>query len=234
MFNSKMPSADELPSSASLMKSTAIAFAVASGLLITVVLPAEYGVDPTGVGGVLGLTQMGEIKQQLAREAEADRQRDAARQSGVQPVASAAPAVSEPAPQTGVDPARLEEPADPVAQSTSAHTSADAEAPVWRDSLSVTLEPGQASEVKLTMRAGQVVRYVWSTDQAGLNSDLHGDNANDDFISYRQGRNEPGVEDQFTAAFDGSHGWFWRNRADTTVTVTLQVSGEYSEMVKVF
>jgi len=220
MFNSKMPSADELPSSASLMKFTAMAFAVASGSLVTVVLPAEYGVDPTGVGGVLGLTQMGEIKQQLAREAEADRQRDAARQSGVQPVASAAPAVSEPA--------------DPVAQSASAQASADAEAPIWRDSLSITLEPGQASEVKLTMRAGQVVRYVWSTDQAGLNSDLHGDNVNDDFISYRQGRNEPGVEDQFTATFDGSHGWFWRNRADTTVTVTLQVSGEYSEMVKVF
>ena len=32
-------------------------------------LTAEYGTDPTGVGNVLGLTEMGEIKQQLAREA---------------------------------------------------------------------------------------------------------------------------------------------------------------------
>ena len=33
------------------------------------VLPAEYGIDPTGVGRALGLTQMGEIKVQLAEEA---------------------------------------------------------------------------------------------------------------------------------------------------------------------
>ena len=37
-------------------------------LLVTMVLPAEYGIDPTGVGRVLGLTEMGEIKQQLARK----------------------------------------------------------------------------------------------------------------------------------------------------------------------
>jgi len=35
-------------------------------------LTAEYGTDPTGVGNVLGLTEMGEIKQQLAREAAED------------------------------------------------------------------------------------------------------------------------------------------------------------------
>ena len=42
------------------------------------VLPAEYNIDPTGVGRALGLTQMGEIKTQLAREAEADRATDQA------------------------------------------------------------------------------------------------------------------------------------------------------------
>ena len=44
----------------------------AVALLATVILPAEYAVDPTGIGGILGLTQMGEIKQQLADEATAD------------------------------------------------------------------------------------------------------------------------------------------------------------------
>lgn len=58
----------ELPSSRQLARSTAIAAAVASLLLLTVVLPAEYGIDPTGVGRLLGLTQMGEIKLALARE----------------------------------------------------------------------------------------------------------------------------------------------------------------------
>ena len=77
MFNSERPSLEELPSSAQLLKSTAIAAASAIAILVTVVLPAEYNIDPTGVGGMLGLAEMGEIKQQLAAEAEADRQMDA-------------------------------------------------------------------------------------------------------------------------------------------------------------
>lgn len=59
MFNSPLPSASELPSSRQLVRSSVIAFAVAMGLLVTVVMPSEYAVDPTGVGRAMGLTQMG-------------------------------------------------------------------------------------------------------------------------------------------------------------------------------
>ena len=62
MFNANKPSLDELPSSAQLIRSTAIAAASAVAILVTVVLPAEYNIDPTGIGGVLGLSEMGEIK----------------------------------------------------------------------------------------------------------------------------------------------------------------------------
>ncbi len=68
----------ELPSSRALVRSTLIALAVAGALLLTAVLPAEYGIDPTGAGRVLGLTQMGEIKVRLAREAAEDAAADAA------------------------------------------------------------------------------------------------------------------------------------------------------------
>ena len=74
MYNTDLPSRAELPSTARLLRSTAIAACIAAALLVTVVLPAEYNIDPTGIGRVLGLTEMGEIKTQLAREAEADRQ----------------------------------------------------------------------------------------------------------------------------------------------------------------
>jgi hypothetical protein len=72
MFNAEIPSRAELPSTRQLLKSTAIAIVVAAVILLTVVLPAEYGIDPTGVGRALQLTQMGEIKKQLSIEAEAD------------------------------------------------------------------------------------------------------------------------------------------------------------------
>jgi hypothetical protein len=61
-----------------LVRSTLIALGVALLLLFTTVLPAEYGIDPTGVGRILGLTRMGEIKTRLAKEAAADAAADAA------------------------------------------------------------------------------------------------------------------------------------------------------------
>jgi len=68
MFNSHQPSEKDLPSSSQLIKSTIIAFVVATILLALVILPAEYGVDPTGVGHALGLKKMGEIKNTLKEE----------------------------------------------------------------------------------------------------------------------------------------------------------------------
>jgi hypothetical protein len=55
-----------------LIRSTLIAGGAAAAMLSVVYLPAEYGIDPTGFGAVLGLTEMGQIKQQLYAEAEAD------------------------------------------------------------------------------------------------------------------------------------------------------------------
>ena len=72
MYNSDTPLRAELPSSKQLLRSTILAAVTALVLLVAVVLPAEYGLDPTGVGRVLGLTKMGTTKQQLAAEAAAD------------------------------------------------------------------------------------------------------------------------------------------------------------------
>ena len=47
----------ELPSRSRLLRATALAFAVALLLLISVVLPAEYGIDPTGIGARTGLSR---------------------------------------------------------------------------------------------------------------------------------------------------------------------------------
>ncbi len=52
------PSDGSPPPLLALLKATAVALLTAVLLLITVVLPAEYGVDPTGVGRRLGLQQM--------------------------------------------------------------------------------------------------------------------------------------------------------------------------------
>lgn len=61
-----------MPSRRALLRSTMIAAVVAIVVLFVIVLPAEYGYDPTGIGRPLGLTEMGEIKMRLAKEAAAD------------------------------------------------------------------------------------------------------------------------------------------------------------------
>lgn len=52
-----------------LLKATALAIAGAAALLVTSVLPAEYGIDPTGVGAALGLTALNEAVEPAATEA---------------------------------------------------------------------------------------------------------------------------------------------------------------------
>lgn len=60
-----------LPTLPQLYRATVAAVLVAVALTITTVLPAELGVDPTGVGTALGLTAMGQLKQ----EADANKDR---------------------------------------------------------------------------------------------------------------------------------------------------------------
>ena len=60
---------DDLPTTKQLLKASGIATAVAAVLLITAVLPAEYGIDPTGIGERLGLAVMGKAGKPPAVEA---------------------------------------------------------------------------------------------------------------------------------------------------------------------
>jgi hypothetical protein len=52
-----------------LLKASGIAFVVAVLVLTVAVLPAEYGIDPTGIGARLGLTTMSEPDEVNAMEA---------------------------------------------------------------------------------------------------------------------------------------------------------------------
>jgi hypothetical protein len=214
MHNTDMPTRADLPSTRQLIRSTLIALVTAAVLLVTVVLPAEYALDPTGAGRILGLTQMGQIKQQLASEAAANE------------AVSRAPA--EPPLQ-----AQAEEATPPEVATKASAQSSQQPAPAWRDEVVLTLAPGEAAEIKLVMKQGETADYDWRVDQGHVNSDLHGDGTSGQSTSYRKGRAEASDSGELTAAFDGSHGWFWRNRSNVPVTMTLRASGAYSEIKRV-
>ena len=57
------------PSARRLLVSTAVALAAAIVILVTIVLPAEYAIDPLHTGRLLGLTSMAEAKTGIAATA---------------------------------------------------------------------------------------------------------------------------------------------------------------------
>ena len=206
MYNANKPDPEELPSAAQLLKSTVIAAIAAAVLLITVVLPAEYGVDPTRIGRMLGLASMGEIKAQLAEEAEADRRMELMKKKAGEGRSSWL---------------------NDILSTFVGAAHAQTEKPAWTDTVSLTLTPGEGAEIKLAMEKGAVAEFLWKVEGGVVNYDLHGDGGGES-ISYQKGRAVPGQEGALKAAFTGNHGWFWRNRGKKDVVVTLSVRGAYS------
>ena len=207
MHNANVPNNVELPTSRQLVRSTIAALCAAAAILVLVVLPAEYAIDPTGAGRALGLTELGEIKVQLAREAALDRASGAASGAATTPGPAASPAQASAAPAPSV--------------------------PVGRnDEISVTLAPGEGAEVKLAMEEGARADFSWTVAGGVVNFDLHGDGSGRS-ISYEQGRSVPRADGTVEAAFTGNHGWFWRNRGNAPVTVTLRTNGAYNNIRRV-
>ena len=206
MYNSDTPLQAELPSSQKLIKSTILAAISAVVLLFTVVLPAEYGIDPTGVGKLLRLTEMGQVKQQLADEAAADA-------AGL--VATETSDIDNMTEQT-------------INTTPTDTTVADGQ---WRDEIPFTLTPGEGIEIKMKMSEGDKANYSWVVTGGEVNIDTHGD-ALGKAISYEKGRGVASDEGVLEAAFTGNHGWFWRNRGDSDVQVVLRTRGDYSTIKK--
>lgn len=178
-----------LPTLRQLGKATATALAVAAAILVTTVLPAEYGIDPLGAGKALGLTQLN----------------GAARKSAeVQPV-----------------------PVTPGAPGAAPATVVKTGLPLRSDTMTITLQPGEGAEVKAQIRKGEHFVFSWSAN-APVKADMHGEpfNANEkEFTTYWKVPQQSGAQGTFTAPFDGIHGWFWRNKGDKPVTITVKVDG---------
>ena len=226
MYNTDLPTRAELPSTGKLLRSTAIAALIATGLLITTILPAEYGIDPTGVGRAIGLSQMGEIKISLGTEANAGE---------ALPTGSIAPAAA-PEVATATAPQGHAQAAAAARALTSRSEGTAEVAPARQHTVTISLKPGEAAEVKLTMRKDASVRYEWSTVGGLVNYDTHGDPVKAPkgfYHGYGKGKNETANAGTLQAAFDGKHGWFWRNRSGAEVTVTLKTNGDYETIERV-
>ncbi|MHB8123514.1 MAG: hypothetical protein ACYDG4_15325 [Desulfuromonadaceae bacterium] len=186
-----------LPTLRQLLKASGIAMLVAVAILITTVLPSEFGIDPTGIGKAMGLTALSATNAEAAKLP------------------------------------KSMEPSVPIVQTPTGIVT-KTEFPLRSDDMSLTLLPNEGAEIKATMRKGEQFVFNWATEGGSVNVDMHGEKANagDKFTSYWKGQQLTGDQGTFVAPFDGTHGWFWRNRGDKAVTVKVKASGFYEKLAR--
>ena len=192
------PTADFQASPAALAKASLGAALGAAVILTLFVLPAEWGIDPTGIGKAIGLTRMA-----AGAEDEAEREE--------MPQQAAVQALDVPE-QTKVN--------------------IEARTAERSDEKTVTLPPHSGIEIKAHMIKGDHFVFRW-TSTAPVRMDMHGEPAHGkegEFTSYWKQKNLTGAQGAFTAPYDGTHGWYWRNGGEVPATITLKTNGFYKDL----
>lgn len=194
---------NSMPSSRQLLAATGAAAVVAALLLVVAVLPAEYGIDPTGIGRRLGL-------QALARTADISTTPASTPAADTGALQAQAAAVFGAQPGQGFD-----------ARAAVRHAAAPR-----TDSMTVMVPAGQGMEVKAQLAAGASVVWQWSAT-GDVSVDMHGERpgAKDEFTSYLIDAARHEDAGSFTAPFAGAHGWYWLNKGGRPLYVTVSVTG---------
>lgn len=121
----------------------------------------------------------------------------------------------------------------PIASATAAGL-VKSEGVLRTDQLTLTLQPGEGTEVKANIHKGEHFVFSWSAD-APVKADMHGEPPQakeNEFTTYWKVPQQSAAQGVFTAPFDGKHGWFWRNKGSKPVTITVKVSGFQQNLVR--
>ncbi len=99
----------------------------------------------------------------------------------------------------------------------------------WKDVITLNLPAGKDIEYKLIILKNEVLEYSWTTNRGDLFFDFHGEPKGDQtgyFKSYKKST-ESESSGSFTAPFEGTHGWYWKNKNSHDVEVNLKIKGSY-------
>lgn len=201
-MNTAANASDALPTTRTLLRTTAIAAAIAAVLVVGIIMPAEYGVDPTGVGRVLGLTQMGKLKLELMKE-EAELQKSLAVSAGasLQESLTAAPAVNPGMREDSMTVTLI---------------------PTQRIEVKLAMTKDQVASYRWVVDSGAVFFDLHGEGPKSAGSPMQ---------RYGQGTLHR-AEGDITAAFDGVHGWFWENQTSHDIHITVKAWGQFQELKK--
>ena len=193
-----------IPSRKSLIYSSITAAVSALIILVTVVLPAEYNIDPTGAGRLLGLT---ELSQRTGRQI---------------PAANAVTAAGVRVPQSAADMRTSGNHQVPYRTDIIEIEMAPEDELEYK----VTLDRGEPLLYSwVTDNENHPVYY----DFHGESTAKDGTHPEGYVMSYEEKQEGASSSHGYLIApFTGNHGWYLLNFNDRPVTVRLKISGNYS------
>lgn len=203
------PTTPAPPSRKKLLIGTAAAVAVAAVGVVVFVLPAEYGIDPTGAGAALGLTELS----QAGEEKNIYLERGLKRTNVLFTLDGSAQA----------------------SEATLRKLLADSGVPlpagaqIKSDRFQIELLPYEGIELKYELAQGAPMIFSWRAT-AAVNFDMHshpyqgGVDLTESYVI----TDAPSQSAVYVAPFSGIHGWYWQNRTLDNVTVTLDAVGAFT------
>ncbi|MBU2869064.1 hypothetical protein [Pacificibacter marinus] len=184
-------------------------------LLVIAVLPAEYGIDPTGLGETFGLDALSTKPITIA-------QFDGDLSFNV----------------GDYDPT-----AERIDQSVQGLIHLE-DAPFHSEVIDIQIEDYGEVEYKFVMPADTTFVYSWQVLEAqgdGVYYDFHGHPSSDDAVNFPEGfemayaRGEGLTQSgSFTAPFAGYHGFYFMNIEEGPITVRLSISGYWDESKEMY
>lgn len=194
----------QVQSTATLIKASISAVIMGIIVLVVAILPAEYNIDPTGIGAALGLTAIAQASESQPINSSTDNINLIKHVSIEELVILDAPTVAE------------------IAEARQL-------AGIRTDVIDIIIPANKGLEYKLLVNEHGHFYYEWKTNGSALYFDFHGEPQGDTSGYYESYAITTATEmkGSLTTPFAGNHGWYWKNITNEPITVTLNTKGTY-------
>ncbi|WP_400079952.1 hypothetical protein [Winogradskyella sp. R77965] len=192
-----------------LLKSLIIAIIIGAIVLVTAVLPAEYGIDPLGTGKLLGFSELYQGNNQAENY-------DSYSSLNFKTIKME----------------KLGSPKSTPKPSEANNPPPENQYPEREDTIEVVVPAKKGVEYKFkSLKLGHT-KYEWTLDKGVVYLDFHGEVKQENppknvfYESYTVAYSN-NMAGTFTAPFEGKHGWYFRNDTSEDIVVTIKLNGEY-------
>lgn len=197
---------------AKIMRLLLISLILGAVVLVVAVMPAEYGVDPLGVGKVCGFNKLYAAEKTIAEDIKVEVEKVKKYPFITMEEAGSKPSI--PVPQEANNPAPKKQYAE------------------REDEVEVSVPAGKGIEYKFDVLKYGKVKYEWSTGDNTVFFDFHGEVKEKKpvhpvfYESYTVAYSNNMVG-TFTSPFEGKHGWYFKNLGDKDIVVKIRLKGQY-------